>query len=277
VTESLVIRPRTGEIVGDAPDRRIEILCEHDAVHATWSRFGPRREGADLHVHRLHSDLFYVLEGELTARIGPDGEAVAVPAGTLVRVPPLVVHGYRNAGDAEVRFLNLHAPGQGFAPYMRARRDGAPHGFDQEPPPPGGGRPAADASVATGALAVDQPGFRVMLLADVDEIGLAEIVIEPDPSPPQRHVHTRHAESLYVLEGEIAATLDGERFDLEPGTWLTVPEGAPHAFSCTAPARVLSLHTPRSGFGAYLRALQDSGGDVERAAASAGFDRQPAR
>ena len=60
----IVLPPGGGEVVGDSPERRVEILCEHDAVHATWSRFAPGRDGADLHVHRLHTDVFYVLEGE---------------------------------------------------------------------------------------------------------------------------------------------------------------------------------------------------------------------
>ena len=45
-------------MIGDAPDRRVEILSDHDALHATWSRFGPHRDGADLHIHRRHTDLF---------------------------------------------------------------------------------------------------------------------------------------------------------------------------------------------------------------------------
>ena len=60
-----------------SPDRRVEILSSHDSLHATWSRFGPGRDGADLHVHREHTDLFYVLEGEFTLRLGPQGEACA--------------------------------------------------------------------------------------------------------------------------------------------------------------------------------------------------------
>ena len=86
-------------------------------MHATWARFARRREGADLHVHRRHTDLFYVLEGELTLRLGPEGVEVRAPAGTLVRVPPLVVHGYRNGADADLAYLNCHAPGTGFADY----------------------------------------------------------------------------------------------------------------------------------------------------------------
>src|SRR5680860_1223303 len=96
--EPTVIPPGGGEVVGDSPDRRVEILSDHSALHATWSRFGPRRKGAEPHVHRRHSDLFYVLEGELTVSLGREGEGegVVVPAGTLARVPPLVVHGFRN-------------------------------------------------------------------------------------------------------------------------------------------------------------------------------------
>jgi mannose-6-phosphate isomerase-like protein (cupin superfamily) len=134
------------ELIGDSPDRRVEILLEHDALHVTWSRFGPGRDGADLHIHRRHSDVFYVLAGELTLKLDP-GE-VALGPGTLVTVPPLVVHGFRNASEADVRYLNLHAPGTGFADYMRGLRDGRRVPFDQEPPPAAGTRPASDVTFA---------------------------------------------------------------------------------------------------------------------------------
>ena len=144
-----VIAPGEGEVVGDAPDRRVEILVDDDALHATWSRFGPRRDGADLHVHHEHTDLFYVLAGELTVRLGPEGAERAVPAGALVVVPPLVVHGFRNRTDAELRYLNFHAPGKGFADYMRGLRDGRRVDFDQADPPADGGRPATEALIVS--------------------------------------------------------------------------------------------------------------------------------
>jgi mannose-6-phosphate isomerase-like protein (cupin superfamily) len=144
----LTVVPRGGgEVIGDSPERRVEILSDDDSLHATWSRFGPGREGADLHVHRRHSDLFYVLDGELTVRLGRDGDEVTVPAGKLARVPPLVIHGFRNAGDTDVRYLNFHVPGSGFADYMRALRDGRTLTYDQEPPPPDGDRPASEATI----------------------------------------------------------------------------------------------------------------------------------
>src|SRR3954447_5392703 len=107
-----VIPPGGGEVIGDSAERRVEILCDDDALHATVSRFAAGREGADLHIHRRHTDVFYVLEGELTVRLGVEDEPLGVPAGTLALVLPLVVHGFRNASDADVRYLNLHAPGE---------------------------------------------------------------------------------------------------------------------------------------------------------------------
>jgi quercetin dioxygenase-like cupin family protein len=145
----------TSEVITDNDDRRVEILCETDAMHATRTRLGARRPGTDPHVHREHDDVFYILEGELTLRLG--AEEVAAPAGTMVVVPPLVVHAYRNDSDADVVFLNVHAPGTGFAPYLRALRDGTPHEFDQHPAPEDGGRPASDASVVRGMTSPGVP------------------------------------------------------------------------------------------------------------------------
>ena len=272
LSEPTVIPPGGGEVVGDSPERRVEILSDHDALHATWSRFGPRREGADLHVHRHHTDLFYVLEGELTVRLGSEDDAVVVPAGTLARVPPLVVHGFRNGSDAEVRYLNLHAPGQGFAGFMRALRDGRTLPYDQEPPPPEGGRPATEAVVGGSRFS----GERAVLLADVEEIGISEAWSDPgSPSPPP-HLHSRHVESFYVLEGEIALTSGDRELRAEAGSWVQVPPGVLHtlSFPGSEPVHFLNLHTPSCGFGAFLRALHDTG-DEELAAARAGFDQHP--
>ena len=65
---------------------------------------------------RLHSDSFYVLEGELEFRVGE--ETVHATAGAYVLAPPGVPHGFRNTGTLPARALNLHTPG-GFARYWR--------------------------------------------------------------------------------------------------------------------------------------------------------------
>ena len=272
MSEPILIPPAGGEIVGDAPDRRVEILSDHETLHATWSRFGPGREGADLHIHRRHTDFFYVLEGELTLRLGLEDEPVPVPAGKLARLPRMVVHGFRNGSDAEVRYLNLHAPGVGFADYMRAMRDGRTLTYDQEPPPRDGLRPATDAVIGSVRFQTD----RVALLADIEEIGIAEAWSDPSEPTPPPHRHRRHVESVYVLEGELVLTVGDREHRAEAGSWMQVPAGVPHRIASAGaePARFLNLHAPSCGFGAFVRALDDAG-DAERAVARSGFDQEP--
>jgi quercetin dioxygenase-like cupin family protein len=196
------------------------MLSDVDSLHATWSRFGPRRAGANLHIHHHHSDLFYVLAGELTVKLGPDGDETVAPVGTLVRIPPLVVHGFRNGSDAEVRYLNFHAPGQGFADYMRGLSD-----FDQHDPPADGGRPAAEAEMTSGDG----------VLCDVGEIAVAVL---GDGAESQGD----GVASRYVLEGELVVTVDAREVRATEGTWLQVPAGVPHAVSGSA--QYLEVHTP---------------------------------
>jgi quercetin dioxygenase-like cupin family protein len=227
-----VVRAGQGELIGDAPDRRVEILSDTDSLHVTWSRFGPGRDGADLHVHREHTDCFYVLDGELTVRLGPDGHEVTVPAGTLARVPPLVVHGFRNAAGAEVRYLNLHTPGRRFADYLRAMRDGHDFSYDQHDPPADGGRSPADAVVG-GEVAA---GPDAVVLTDVDALTVVRVSREPGREPEPEHVHDDHVESLYVLEGELALTAGGAELLAAEGDFVQVPAGLPHGGPAAAGA-----------------------------------------
>jgi mannose-6-phosphate isomerase-like protein (cupin superfamily) len=76
----------------------------------------PGFPGPPPHVHRELRDMFYVLDGTLTFRLG-DETAEAGP-GTFVCVPPGVAHTFSNPSDEPVRFLNFQTPG-GFESYMR--------------------------------------------------------------------------------------------------------------------------------------------------------------
>jgi mannose-6-phosphate isomerase-like protein (cupin superfamily) len=274
MSEPVLIAFGEGEVVGDSADRRVEILSDDETLNATWSRFGPHRQGADLHVHRHHTDFFYVLEGELTVRLGMEDQPVVVPAGTLARVPPLVVHGFRNGSDADVRYLNLHAPGQRFADYLRAMRDGRSFSYDQHEPPGDGGRPASEAVVGSTGYVAERPGLRVELLADIAELGISESWSEPGgPSPPP-HLHRQHVESFYVLEGEMTFVAGDRELRAGAGTWVQVPPGTPHTFALTGDdeVRFLNLHTPSCGYGAFLRGLHEARTDEELVAVRAAFD-----
>ena len=263
MSEPVLIPPGKGEVIGDSADRRVEILSDDETLNATWSRYGPHREGADLHVHRRHTDCFYVLEGELTVRLGPEDDTVTVPAGALARVPPLVVHGFRNGSDAEVRYLNFHAPGRRFADYLRAMRDGRSFSYDQHEPPEDGGRPAADAHIGGTEVIVQRPDLRLELLADIDEIVVSELRCEAGTTPLDPHLHRRHIESLYVLAGELTLTLDDRKHKVVAGTWVQIPIGAPHTLQCTGQdeTRFLEIHTPSSRYGDFVRAVVNTGAD----------------
>src|SRR5688572_32300594 len=99
-----------GEVITDEERRELVILAERPELTVTWTRYAAGEGGPDLHVHRDHTDAFYVLEGELTFAVGPAGERVRVGAGGFVAVPPNVVHTFANESGAEARWLNLHAP-----------------------------------------------------------------------------------------------------------------------------------------------------------------------
>lgn len=76
----------------------------------------PGFPGPPLHIHdRLH-DMFYVLEGVLTVRLGDETHQAG--PGTFVCAPPGVAHTFSNPSDQPVRFLNFSTPG-GFEGYMR--------------------------------------------------------------------------------------------------------------------------------------------------------------
>ena len=65
---------------------------------------------------------------------------------------------------------------------------------------------------------------------------------------------------------------------MDAGPWAQVPPGLPHtlSFPGSEPVRLLYVHTPNRGFGAFVRALHHAE-DEQLAAARAEFDQQLAR
>src|SRR5918994_6980417 len=185
MAEPIVLRAGDGELVTDRPERTLRILTDHELLNLTWFRYEPGEDGPEPHVHYTHSDAFYVLEGEIELRLGPKVESLPAPAGTLGAAPPNLVHTFRNSSDSTALFLNIHAPGAGFADMMRARRDGRhdeADRFDQHDPPADGGRPLTDALLAM----PDETGAR-----DPDgHFSLANVELTPGSS---REVETTTA------------------------------------------------------------------------------------
>src|SRR5262249_37570502 len=126
-----------------------------------------------------HVDGFYVLEGELTFAVGPDGDQVTAGPGTAVLVPPGVTHAFDNASDGTTTWLNFHAPSTGFVAFLRGERDG----FDSTDPRADGGRTASDAVIA----------------ADTTRAELGDLVLEVSDMPGERWFELPDGRALNVL------------------------------------------------------------------------------
>ena len=257
--DDVLVQPGGGETISDRERRNVVILAARGDITITWSRYVAGEQGPDLHVHREHTDAFYVLEGELTFAVGPGAERIAVPAGGFVAVPPGVVHTFANESGAEARWLNLHAPDSGFAVYMRGARDGTSVTFDSFDPPADGG-PPADAAIISGPGEGErlESGNRVALLKGaLPEISFAEWFVDGPYAGPAPHQHDDKVDSFYVIDGELDLLVEDAAHTIGAGTLACVPRGVRHSFAHSGGgrARFLNIHTPDRGFADYLRGI----------------------
>lgn len=249
--------PGAGETITELERRQVVLLAEREEISITSSRYAGGERGPSPHVHREHTDAFYVLDGELAFSLGPDGERVVVPAGGFVAVPPNLIHSFVNEDSAEARFLNFHAPDGGFAGFLRALRDRREAAFDSFDPPVDGGIDVADAVLAgpgEGERLVS--GNRVAFLKGaLPQLSFFEFHIDGTLGGPDLHHHERQVDSFYVLEGEIDFVVEDAVHTAGPGTLASIPSGVRHTFSHMRPgkARLLNLHAPDDGFADFLR------------------------
>src|SRR5438309_1871861 len=95
---------------------------------------------------------------------------------------------------------------------------------------------------------------RIVIKADFEQLCITESLF-PDARPgADPHFHRRHADSFYVLEGELAVLIRDEEKMLAPHTCACAPPEVVHGFRSTFRARFLNFHTPGGGFAENLRA-----------------------
>jgi quercetin dioxygenase-like cupin family protein len=95
----------------------------------------------------------------------------------------------------------------------------------------------------------------VRLLVDVEQVAAVESRAAAGWGRSPLHVHDRHAESVFVFEGELELRLEDRVHRIGLETWASVPPEVVHAVEVTGdkPARFLVFHTPGSGYGDYVR------------------------
>jgi mannose-6-phosphate isomerase-like protein (cupin superfamily) len=66
-------------------------------------------EGPPPHMHDEQAEVFFVIEGEYTLTV--DGVVHRAGPDTLVFLPPLCVHGFKNTGSTPAKMLDCSIPG----------------------------------------------------------------------------------------------------------------------------------------------------------------------
>jgi quercetin dioxygenase-like cupin family protein len=252
--QPLLLAPGEGETTTDRPERTITILCDFEQLIVSSFRYEPGEKGPDPHVHRQHTDSFYVLEGEVDFGLGPDVTRLTGGPGTFVAAPPNVVHTFQNSSDATALFLNIHAPSMGFGDVLRGR--GREH-FDQFDPPADGGLPLDDAIFlpAGEGERVGRETTSHLIKAELPELSIFEMSFTPEFEGVDPHIHEDLVDTFLVLEGQADFVVGDEVRRAGPGSFLAAPPGARHGFSNPGSDTllVLNLHAPDRGFAGRLR------------------------
>lgn len=87
-------------------------------------------------------------------------------------------------------------------------------------------------------------------------LAVAEFVLSPGSGGPPLHIHPKHGEGFYVIEGELTIRIGDVVTKAGPGTFVFAAIGVPHTFANQgdAAARLLVVCTP-AGFEEYFDRL----------------------
>jgi mannose-6-phosphate isomerase-like protein (cupin superfamily) len=121
--------------------------------------------------------------------------------------------------------------------------------------PPGGAEVLVDSPARQGGIVVAREDLTITHA----RYAAGERVAGP-------HIHHRHTDAFYVLEGELVFEIgsEAETITVSAGGFVAAPPGLAHAFRVadTGAARWLTIHAPDGGFAAFMRGLRD-GVEVE--------------
>jgi mannose-6-phosphate isomerase-like protein (cupin superfamily) len=285
----VILEPGDGETLIDTAERFLQIKAAPDQLATTESRYAPGESGPGAHIHRRHSDCFWVLDGRLMFELA-GGTRIPAGAGSFVLVPPGLVHTFANEGPGDARFLNWHAPSMGFDEHLRALTRGddeaAHERFDTFEPPDDGGLAATTAVVrlpGDGDLLQLGPSTAIVKAGRDDgegHITVMDTTIAPGFPGPVPHRHRRMVDTFYVLEGVLHVEVAGAAHELPRGAFACAPPGTVHTFSNpgSQPVRFLNVMGP-AGLEGYLRELAAAGGPPDQelmARLASRYDFEPA-
>ena len=108
----------------------------------------------------------------------------------------------------------------------------------------------------------DREERNVLILVDEPQLVMTWTRYEPGERGPDPHVHRKHADGFYIVDGEIEFGLGpgGEHLVQAPaGSVVIAPPNVVHTFANESDARAvyLNFHAPNGGFADFLRAMRD--------------------
>jgi quercetin dioxygenase-like cupin family protein len=110
--ESRFVGPDDGKDLANPIGGRMVVKVRDEDTGGAYSVYDntipPGSPGPRPHLHLNHEETFYVLEGELTVRVGQ--RTMTAPAGSFVVVPRGVAHQPSNPGTQPTRVLLIFSP-----------------------------------------------------------------------------------------------------------------------------------------------------------------------
>ena len=116
--DGIVLQPGEGRMVSHRPGHNIIFKAAGDDTRGAYTLCeytAAPSAGPPPHIHHNDDEAFYLLEGELTVRVG--GREALATAGSFVFLPRGVVHTFKNTGSGPARFLVIASP-SGFERYL---------------------------------------------------------------------------------------------------------------------------------------------------------------
>ena len=101
----------------------------------------------------------------------------------------------------------------------------------------------------------------ISILVARDGVTITRAEYAPGQRVAGPHVHSRHTDAFYILDGELTFEIGRERMRItvSRGGYVAVPPGVAHSFATDGdrPARWLTIHTPDGGFAGFIRGVRD--------------------
>ena len=257
--------------------------ADTNGAYAFWVDEPPGNVGPPKHVHSREEEGFYVIDGQVQFRAGQVDSVVTKDS--FIALPKGIPHSWINTSTGLARlitftagagnegfFLTLGAPGIGPAGpratlpleeiNARTRRYGVTYMETTDNPLDGAleigagrtptvVRPTEGVQLHAGGVVYSLKAYGSVT---AQAYTLIEVYIEPGGIMPS-HRHAAFEEGIYVLDGSIHVTLDGETYEATAGSFLIIPWGLPHQIRNTqqSAARLLLLSVP-GGVEDYYRA-----------------------